>query len=309
VKRSPFLAAAGSLLLAGCGGRQILSALPGVARTSTTGAPAGKLRLVPAAADTIPATQIANPIIGEAARFDGNVAPGGWVIARGQTIAIADNPHLFSILRTVAGGDGKVNFKLPDPPFGMLIAVAGMFPSSPTVLASSVRFRTVQGLPAGARPALPRRLTGKRLAAQQARDAALRETQALVASAIRPAERGLQLPSPEAQAAADRTNASARDAVLASLSPVNRNSVLSFVDAILGSRVSVNAATQQLGASLGAGEARAVLDIYDGAQRQLRSGWTGMDHPDVQGDAARYALDIAFTPAQLQQLRAKSGAE
>src|SRR5438034_1789395 len=41
-------------------------------------------------------------------------APKGWAICAGQLFPIAQNQALFSILGTTYGGDGRVNFALPD---------------------------------------------------------------------------------------------------------------------------------------------------------------------------------------------------
>jgi microcystin-dependent protein len=46
--------------------------------------------------------------------FAGNFAPRNWVFCAGQTINIASNTALFSLLGTTYGGNGTTNFKLPD---------------------------------------------------------------------------------------------------------------------------------------------------------------------------------------------------
>jgi microcystin-dependent protein len=56
----------------------------------------------------------ADPLIGGIALFAGNFAPRGWAFCEGQTLDIASNTALFSILGTQYGGDGRTNFKLPD---------------------------------------------------------------------------------------------------------------------------------------------------------------------------------------------------
>jgi len=283
--------------------------IPGVTTGSGAKAPQTAFTLVPAVADPIPARVLSMPFIGEARRFDGPTAPPGWSLAQGQTIPIAQNPRLFSILGTIAGGDGKVNFKLPSPRGGMIIALAGIFPASPTVLAESKR-RNSGGngaLPPGARPSLGRTLTAKAQALADARAAALRDAQQMQASAIRVAPSGTQTVSGAMEARTAQAEDTARGAMLASLHPANQSRVEGLVNAILGRRIDVNGATKQLAASLDGGEARAVLGVFDGVQRDLRSGWPGMDHPDLQLEAARYAMQIAFTPAQLQQLQAMSG--
>lgn len=46
--------------------------------------------------------------------FAGNFAPKNWAFCNGQTLNIASNTALFSIIGVMYGGDGRVNFKLPD---------------------------------------------------------------------------------------------------------------------------------------------------------------------------------------------------
>jgi microcystin-dependent protein len=43
-----------------------------------------------------------------------NFAPKGWALANGQLMPINQNQALFSLLGTTYGGDGRVNFALPD---------------------------------------------------------------------------------------------------------------------------------------------------------------------------------------------------
>ena len=43
-----------------------------------------------------------------------NYAPRGWAMANGQLLPINQNQALFSLLGTTFGGDGRVNFALPD---------------------------------------------------------------------------------------------------------------------------------------------------------------------------------------------------
>lgn len=53
-------------------------------------------------------------VIGFTTLFAGNFAPKSWAFCQGQTINIASNTALFSILGTQYGGNGTTNFKLPD---------------------------------------------------------------------------------------------------------------------------------------------------------------------------------------------------
>src|SRR3954465_7762932 len=41
-------------------------------------------------------------------------APKGWAMCNGQLLPINQNQALFSLLGTTFGGDGRVNFALPD---------------------------------------------------------------------------------------------------------------------------------------------------------------------------------------------------
>lgn len=54
------------------------------------------------------------PYLGEIRLFSGNFAPKGWALCNGQFLPINQNQALFSILGTTYGGDGRVNFALPD---------------------------------------------------------------------------------------------------------------------------------------------------------------------------------------------------
>jgi microcystin-dependent protein len=42
------------------------------------------------------------------------LVPSGWALCNGQLLPIAQNQALFSLLGTTYGGDGRVNFALPD---------------------------------------------------------------------------------------------------------------------------------------------------------------------------------------------------
>ncbi len=53
-------------------------------------------------------------VIGFTTGFAGNFAPKNWAFCQGQTINIASNTALFSILGTTYGGNGTTTFALPD---------------------------------------------------------------------------------------------------------------------------------------------------------------------------------------------------
>lgn len=55
-----------------------------------------------------------DPFIGEIKMFGGNFAPRGYAFCMGQSMAIAQNTPLFSLLGTTYGGNGQTTFGLPD---------------------------------------------------------------------------------------------------------------------------------------------------------------------------------------------------
>jgi microcystin-dependent protein len=54
------------------------------------------------------------PYLGEIRIVSWNFAAKGWALANGQTLAINQNQALFSILGTTFGGNGTINFLLPN---------------------------------------------------------------------------------------------------------------------------------------------------------------------------------------------------
>ena len=54
------------------------------------------------------------PIMSEIRMMSFNFAPKGWAQCNGQLLPINQNQALFSLLGTTYGGDGRVNFALPD---------------------------------------------------------------------------------------------------------------------------------------------------------------------------------------------------
>src|SRR3984957_122043 len=57
---------------------------------------------------------MAQPFLAEIRMFGGNFAPQGWALCNGQTMSIAQNTALFSLLGTNYGGNGTTTFNLPD---------------------------------------------------------------------------------------------------------------------------------------------------------------------------------------------------
>lgn len=57
---------------------------------------------------------MADPFLAEIRLFSFNFAPNGWAQCNGQLLPINQNQGLFSLLGTTFGGNGQVNFALPD---------------------------------------------------------------------------------------------------------------------------------------------------------------------------------------------------
>lgn len=57
---------------------------------------------------------MSEPFLAEIRIVSFNFAPRGWALCNGQLLPINQNQALFSLLGTTYGGDGRVNFALPD---------------------------------------------------------------------------------------------------------------------------------------------------------------------------------------------------
>jgi microcystin-dependent protein len=57
---------------------------------------------------------MAEPFLSEVRIMSFSFAPKGWAQCNGQLLPINQNQALFSLLGTTFGGDGRVNFALPD---------------------------------------------------------------------------------------------------------------------------------------------------------------------------------------------------
>src|SRR6266568_9678320 len=57
---------------------------------------------------------MADPFLSEIRMFSFNFPPKGWAFCNGQLLPINQNQALFSLLGTTYGGDGRVNFGLPN---------------------------------------------------------------------------------------------------------------------------------------------------------------------------------------------------
>jgi len=57
---------------------------------------------------------MSTPFLAEIKIISWNFPPKGWAFCNGQLLPINQNQALFSLLGTTYGGDGRVNFALPD---------------------------------------------------------------------------------------------------------------------------------------------------------------------------------------------------
>jgi microcystin-dependent protein len=57
---------------------------------------------------------MAEPFLSEIRMMSFNFPPKGWALCNGQLLPINQNQGLFSLLGTTYGGDGRVNFGLPN---------------------------------------------------------------------------------------------------------------------------------------------------------------------------------------------------
>jgi microcystin-dependent protein len=57
---------------------------------------------------------MSEPFLGELRLMSFEFAPKGWALCHGQFLPINQNQALFALLGTTYGGDGRVNFQLPD---------------------------------------------------------------------------------------------------------------------------------------------------------------------------------------------------
>jgi hypothetical protein len=296
LKRAPFLGATTAVFLAGCGGHSAMRALPGVAPLApqNKSGPSTTLRLIPTAADSVPSNVLATPIIGEAWRFDGAAAPANWMLAKGQTLESAANPQLFSVLAKHAAPSAK-SFTLPNPPFGMIIAVAGTSPTSPTMLAQSSgrHLRPSDSLGPNARPAplprikpaAPELLAERKLAMSQpaVRGGAAVPVSAELAGRIRTARDD------------------ARTSTIAVLSPSNQARLEAAVQDAVAGRTTVYGAVRTMSSSLSGAETTALLRLNDAMTRPFNPS-AGVGSINPQDDAAHFLISVAFTPDQVRVL-------
>jgi len=68
---------------------------------------------------------MAEPFLAEIRIMSFGFAPKGWAMCNGQLLPINQNQALFSLLGTTFGGDGRVNFGLPNLQGNVPIGVGG----------------------------------------------------------------------------------------------------------------------------------------------------------------------------------------
>jgi microcystin-dependent protein len=296
MKRAPFLGGSAALLLSGCGGHHMMQALPGVAPQGLFKQPTSGGQLVPQVADPIPDNVLANPIIGEARRFDGSTAPTGWVFAQGQTLTVAQYPLLFSVLRSVAGGDGNTNFKLPNPKFAMIVAVAGSFVRSPQALAQTGRHMTLKdslGPSAVARAPRMAKAPSQQLLAERR----------LITSGLRVGPPRPVSMSPDLVARVAGAKADARTAAYEQLSATNRALLDSGVQRFLSGQIGLYQAVTEMAASLTNSEADALFQVRESMIRQFQS--TGDRPANLRDEASRYLFSVTITNEQIAAATAR----
>jgi microcystin-dependent protein len=74
---------------------------------------------------------MAEPFLAELRIFSFDFAPKGWAQCNGQLLPINQNQALFSLLGTQFGGDGRVNFALPNLQDRVPMHVGGSFQPNP----------------------------------------------------------------------------------------------------------------------------------------------------------------------------------
>jgi len=70
---------------------------------------------------------MSTPFLSEIKIVSFNFAPKGWALCNGQLLPINQNQALFALLGTTYGGDGRVNFALPNLQGRIPVHVGGGF--------------------------------------------------------------------------------------------------------------------------------------------------------------------------------------
>jgi hypothetical protein len=218
------------------------------------------------------------------------------MFAQGQSLPIAQNRSLFSVLGTMAGGDAKTAFKLPNSRFGLIIAVAGNLVTSPQALAHSGRHMTYNdslGPNAVARvPRAPKPPSQQFIAERR-----------LVASALRVGPpHSVPMPA-ELLTRVARAKADARSTTYEQLSPSNRALLDSAVQRFLSGRIALYEAVTEMAASLTNSEADAIFQVRDAMMRRFQS--TGDRPRNLSEEASRYLFSVAITNEQIAAATAR----
>jgi len=85
---------------------------------------------------------MAEPFLSEIRIMSFGFPPSGWALCDGQLLPINQNQALFSLLGTTYGGDGRVNFGLPNrnisdaATFGTISSLSG----DPRIMQLAIRF-------------------------------------------------------------------------------------------------------------------------------------------------------------------------
>jgi len=87
---------------------------------------------------------MSEPFLGEIRTASFAFPPKGWALCNGQLLPINQNQALFSILGTTYGGDGRVNFALPDLRGRVPVHFAGNVPLGERAGVESVTLTTAQ---------------------------------------------------------------------------------------------------------------------------------------------------------------------
>ena len=277
-----------------------MRALPGVAPQSTKYSPQFSGRLVPELPDPIPADVLAHPIVGEVRRFDGSVAPGGWMTVQGQTLSAADNRPLHAILGRTSSS--ATTFTLSKPRFGLIIAVAGAFPTSPDVFKTSARHMThADGLGPGAiaqGPRMPKQPSDKVLAERR-----------LATSQMRVSRSPVVPVSAELAARVGAATFDARTEALALIGAENAARLQAAIGAIADGRMAPYDAATQFAPSLSYAQAASVMQINDAVIRRFNDRWQGSPPDHAQVNATYFLISVVITPEQTRKIAIREQSE
>jgi microcystin-dependent protein len=94
------------------------------------------------------------PYLAEIIPFAGNFVPSGWALCNGQLLPINQNQALFSLLGTTFGGNGTINFALPDLRDRTVIGTSASV-SVGSLLGATSHTVTAAELPTGPNPMPP----------------------------------------------------------------------------------------------------------------------------------------------------------